>query len=62
MFGMLIFYSFPSAVKPQVIDYGHGSKTDDPLADLDREADKFERSRSKKTDLDDVDDDLYSRG
>ena len=30
-----------AAIKLAVIDYGHGSKTDDPLADLDREADKF---------------------
>ena len=45
------FVFLPSiAVKPEVIDYGHGAKTDDPIADLDREADRFERDRASRLD------------
>ena len=60
--GTLFLDIFPFAVKPEVIDYGHGSKTDDPLADLDRVADQFERDRADRLDRPEWDDPRYPRG
>ena len=49
-------------MKPEVIDYGHGTKTDDPLADLDREADRFERDRASQLDRPEWDDSRFPKG
>ena len=58
---MLRLFFYP-AVKPEVIDYGHGAKSDDPIADLDREAVRFERDQASRLDRPNWDDSRYPKG